>query len=200
MTDLNLRRLERAAASGDQDALERLNRARVRAGLKPLKRRIVHYVTPDKHDRVNAAGKIKRLRSPLSGHILSQQWVHAVCSVELYPRQSYYGTRRKHCYYTTEPGAVTCKTCLRWFRAKNRREFPLPAHLAVKATPNGGARALCGRTAGELVEERLVSCHACLSIERRRRLDSGRESAMRSNARMRRRIRRQAAQAELLRG
>jgi len=176
VADLDLRRLERAAAGGDPEAWARLNIVRVRAGLKALKRKIIHYVPADKQDRINRVGKIMKAPGPAHHH--QNQRIISPCAVELYPRGG--NTYRKTCYYTVRAAAVTCKSCLRVLNSKNPKTRPFVAHFSRQSAD--GAVALCGRGFDKLTTERNeTGCTACVRIFTRRR---------KNNARGRRRARR----------
>lgn len=169
MADERLRDIERAARSGDLNALARLRRERERTGtLIPA----VHYVPEDNHIQLNDDGtfNLDPQRDRFTFGVRFE--VRSPCNVILWPRTE--RTFRKVCRFTSDPINVTCKTCLRSMAKPPVRKV-IRRHYAPGSRDGRHARPVCEKSDPNKYKESFhytmkeVNCPICMRIMQRGR-------------------------------
>ena len=173
MADERLRSLERAAAAGDPDAAQALERHSKRAGIRLVVR---HYIQEEHHGAVGSSGKIE-LNASGPGWPIRADRIYSKCGVELWPRTG--GFYRKKCHYTEHPEEVTCKTCLRSM-SKPEKRVRYRTHYAPGSRGRRSNNPVCGRDDSDKFEQTIswsmrgVNCPTCKLIMQKGRRRSRR--------------------------
>jgi hypothetical protein len=167
----------------DRNAYER---ERIRAGIGKLPRLCIrHYIRPESHGCLDKDGKfdVDVANSTAGTHAFGyrSRGIYASCGSELWPRNDYYGTRKKTIHFTEDKDAVTCKTCLASINKPDKRVYRrchyAPGSKTKEPVP------VCGRNDSGKFEEsfsytmRDVNCPAC-----RRIMEQGRRRPRRPRA------------------